>query len=175
MPYDCSSTPITRQHNSRINIFHGITRAKEKGSDIVIDALEKVSKCFPERVFVNVVSHIPLREYLLQMSQSDIVIDQCYAYSYGMNAIEALAMGKVVLSGNEPNNMKEFGIDYCPVINIRPSVDDIVEKLKQLVNDPTRIKEISNQSKHYVSQIHNCENIANKYIELFESLLNTNI
>lgn len=175
LPYDCSSYTTTYKKDDRISIFHGVTRNKEKGSDIIMEALSKIYEYFPEKVSVNIASNIPLNEYLLQLNKADIVIDQCYAYSYGMNAIEALSMGKVVLSGNEPNNVKEFGIDYCPIINIQPSVDNIVEELKKLINEPTRIKEIANQSKHYVSLLHNCDNIAYKYVELFESQLIENI
>ena len=114
---------------------------------------------------------MPLNEYLLQMEEANIIIDQCYTDSYGMNAIEALSMGKIVLSGNEPNNVIEFGVDYCPVINIKPSVDCIVNELTKLINEPAKLKDLSYQSMLYASQVHNCEKVATKYLNLFENEL----
>lgn len=169
LPYEINSSNYTYKKGDTIKIFHGVTRSKEKGSDIIIEALNKISEEFGDKVLIRIVSKVTLQEYLRLMEDTDIVIDQCFAYSYGLNAIEALSMGKVVLSGNEPNNIKEFGIDYCPVINIRPSVNNIVEELTKLINNPEKISEISCKSKLYATRVHDCEKIAHEYTDLFEA------
>ena len=65
-----------------------------------VDVIRKYS----DKIDIRVVERAPLLEYLKIMQEANIIIDQCYSYGYGMNAIEALAMGKVVLSGNEEEN-----------------------------------------------------------------------
>lgn len=168
LPYDFKYDVNKIKSHNVIKIFHGISRSQVKGSDYIIKALSKISEQFQDKVTINIVSRLPLNEYILLMEDSDIILDQCYVDSYGLNAIEALSMGKIVLSGNEPNNAKEFGIDYCPVINIKPSVEYIVNEITKLVEDPEKIKDLAHKSMLYAYQIHDCEKIAHKYIDLFE-------
>lgn len=172
LPYDTDNIEIKTASHSKIVIFHGITRSKEKGSEIIIEALNKLSQKYQDLISIKIVSGVPLNEYLSLMRESDIVIDQCYAYSYGMNAIEALAGGKIVLSGNETGNPKEFGIKSCPVINIKPDVANIYEALDKLINDPELRRSISKESTIYARKVHNCKIVASKYINLFKEDLN---
>ncbi|AVM52297.1 glycosyltransferase [Bacteroides zoogleoformans] len=167
LPYDVKLKVETKERCGKINIFHGVTRSKEKGSEIIIKALKIIAERYNDKVTINIVSHLPLNEYLAIMRDADIIIDQCYAHSYGMNTIEALSMGKVVLSGNEPENMQEFTINYCPVVNICPTVDSILTELDILINDPSKIDMISKESIDYALNLHDCKNIALKYINLF--------
>lgn len=63
--------------------------------------------------------------------KADILIEQCYATSVGMNAIEALSMEKVILGGNEGGNAESFGVTDFPII-ISNRMKIIYSKLKKL-------------------------------------------
>lgn len=168
LPFESKIHKCNSKNSQPIKIFHGVSRIQEKGSDIILDALRKTKETYGDLISINIVRNVPLNQYLLLMEKSDIIIDQCYGYSYGMNTIEALSMGKVVLSGNEPTNAPEFGVEYCPVINIRPSVENIVEELSILINNPDKIEQLAQQSQYYFSKVHDHIKVAKKYIKLFE-------
>ena len=151
----------------KIVIFHGLNRIS-KGSDIIIDALKKISEKYPEKIEVVIEGKIPLEKYLEIIKKAHIVIDQCYSYSYGMNGLYSLALGKVVLSGNEPENEIEFRCK-CPVINILPDEDDIFAKLEYFIQNPNEIEIISKKSVDYVEKLHDSIIVAQKYIDTFLS------
>jgi hypothetical protein len=77
-------------------------------------------------------------------------------------------MGKVVLSGNEPECGKEFGRDDIPVINIKPSVEDIYNKLEKLVLNKKCLEEIGYKSRKFVEDFHDYKKVAKQYLETWE-------
>lgn len=169
LPFDVSSVKSLNVVKEKIVIMHGITRPYEKGSYIILSALEELQKKYTDKIVIRVVERAPLLEYLKIMQEANIIIDQCYSYGYGMNAIEALAMGKVVLSGNEEENMKEFCVTECPVVNIKPNAGYIYNKLEYFICNPKAIDEYSRKGRMYAEQIHDAPVVAQKYLDVFNS------
>lgn len=169
LPFDVYNTPASNQtQKEKFVVMHGINRYYAKGSDYIIPAIKRLENKYPNLVEARILKHLPLSEYLRQMQQADIVIDNCYGDSNSMNAVEALSMGKVVLAGNEPGHTSYFGetID-SPVIDIWPNVDSIFLELEKLVLNPQLMKELSKKSRDYACKVHDCKIIADKYIKCF--------
>lgn len=156
--------------NEKIVIFHGINRPEQKGTSFIVEAMNKLKHNYPDKVECIAKGKMPLNDYLALMESTNIVIDQCYAGSSGMNALYAMAMGKVVLGGNEPENMAEFGC-YVPAINIKADANQIYVELEKLVNCPSRILELSQESRKYVEEKHDSVLVAEKYIELINKYI----
>ena len=168
LPIDVSNIKDSNNLSERIVIFHGINRP-EKGTKIIMQAMCQLKDKYPNEVDILAKGRMPLDEYLKLMSIVNIVIDQCHSYSYGMNALYAMAMGKVVLSGNEPECSQEYGIDDIPVINIRPAVDQIYAELEKLILNPQSILEIGEKSRRFVEKYHDSKRIAELYISAFNN------
>lgn len=113
---------------------------------------------------------MPLKDYLKVLEETNIIVDQSLSYEYGMNAVYSMAMGKVVLSGNEPECQKEFGRTDIPVINILPSVEDIYNKLEKLVIDKKSVIEIGEKSRMYVEDFHHHVKVAQQYVDTWNSV-----
>lgn len=150
----------------KIIIFHGISRT-DKGTDIIRQAMENIKHKYPDDVEIVLKGNLSLTEYLKIIRKANIVIDQTYTVSYGVNAIYNMAMGKVVLGGGEPECLSEFNIESSPLIAIKPDVDDIMQKLTFLINNTEVIKGIGRQSREYVEQIHDYKKIAKIYIKVW--------
>lgn len=172
LPFDVDSVSFSNEIKDKIVVFHGVNRYYAKGSDYIIPAMEKLKKKYPDKVVTVVVERVPLNDYLRMMSSANIVVDQCYGCSSGMNAVEAMAMGKVVLGGNEPGNAESFGEKESPAINIMPDKEDIYSKLEDLVLNPEKIRELSIKSREYVCRVHDCKKVAAQYVELFKEKYN---
>ncbi len=153
----------------KIIIFHGINREEFKGTKYIKKAMENIKKKYPDQVEIIIKGNMPLKDYKELLSNVDIVLDQCKTYGYGMNALYAMAMGKVVLSGNEVENMEEFKRKDIPVVNIRPEVIDIEKKLEYLIENPNLILEIGEKSRKYVEEVHDMKIVAKKYLEIFKN------
>lgn len=153
---------------NKIVIFHGINR-ESKGTEIIIEALNYIKEKYSDKVEVIIDGHLPLEDYLKLIKRVNIVIDQTYSYAYGMNALYSMALGKTVLSGNEPESSIEFGVEEIPVINILPVVDDIIEKLEILIRNPNKIIETGKKASDFVETVHEAKIIAGKYVEVFNN------
>jgi glycosyltransferase involved in cell wall biosynthesis len=151
--------------HGRIIIFHGKSRDVSKGSEIIIQAINRLQARYPEKVELLLPDRLPFYEYLETMSHANIVVDQCRSYSYAMNALYALSMGKVVLSGNEPECSEEFGIEI-PVINILPDINDIEMKLMRFIDDPLLLQYYGQSGRKFVDQFHGSHIVAKKYLSL---------
>ncbi len=103
----------------------------------------------------------------------DIVIDQANSYSMGMNGVYALARGKIVLSGAEPEAARFLGLtpDQIPVINIRPEAEQIHRCLVDLIASPERLLEIKKRSRDFLEQFHDADHIAQMYVNVYDDIL----
>lgn len=169
LPIDISKLDFVNELSDRIVVFHGINRPF-KGTEIIMKAMNMLKDRYPDKVEVIAKGQMPLNEYLYLMKKTNIVIDQCNSISYGMNALYAMAMGKVVLSGNDPVNLMEFNEKYIPVINICPNENQIFQQLERLILDRNLISKLSHESRMYVEKKHDCKVVAKRYLELFEAL-----
>lgn len=169
LPVDIDKIECSNEINGKIVVFHGIIRPKAKGTDYIVSAMEKLERMYPDKVECHAKGGIPLNDYLKLLHRTNILIDQVYAGSSGMNALYALAMGKVVLGGNEPENSKEYKIPHIPIINIGPDSELIFKELEKLVLNPQLIRRLSAESREYVKNYHDAKLIAQKYIDVFTS------
>jgi len=160
---------IPQRFNNKIIILHGITRVGFKGTSYIKLALEKLKLKYSDEIEVIIDGKMSLKEYLYILEKTNIVVDQALSYEYGMNAMYSMAMGKVVLSGNEPESQKEFQRYDIPVINIEPSVDDIYDKLEYLILNKNKIIEIGKKSREFVEDFHSHVKVAKQYIDVWES------
>jgi glycosyltransferase involved in cell wall biosynthesis len=157
------------KHN-KVTIFHGISREGFKGSRHIIAAMKRINNFYPDDVEIVIDGKLPLDQYLDRLKDANIVIDQAYSYEYAMNALFAMSMGKVVLSGNEPECKRQLGRDDIPVINILPNEEDIFLKLKELINDRKRIVKLGHLSRKFVEEFHDSKIVAQKYIETWNAV-----
>ena len=154
--------------HDKIIIFHGVTREGVKGTYLVKPALERLQKKYPDKVECIVDGKMPLADYLQLMQRTNIVIDQCKCLSWGVNAVYAMAQGKVVMSGAEPEAKEYFdSADDCPIINILPDTDDIYNKLEELVLNPDKIYDLGKAGRTYVEKHNDCVDVARQYLDVW--------
>ena len=172
LPINLNSIKYYRSErgSEKIRIFHGLNREDAKGTEFIKEAMYKLEENYSDRVEVIIDGKMPFDDYLKVLQNTDIVIDQALSYGYGMNAIYSMALGKVVLGGNEIETQSEFGRSDIPVINITPSVEDIYQKLEVLVQNPNTIDEIGMKSRLFVEDFHSHTKVAQRYIDTWKSI-----
>ena len=67
------------------------------------------------------------------MQKTNIVIDQTYRYSLGVNGLYAHAMGKLVFRNAESDKPESLQIKHSQVIDIKPSAKSIVDSIELLI------------------------------------------
>ncbi|MFD1016094.1 glycosyltransferase [Winogradskyella rapida] len=155
----------------KIVIFHGINTFNyyKKGNDIFDAALKIITEKYPDKVEVIVAKNLPYKNYIQSFDKAHILLDQVYAYDQGFNALEAMAKGKVVLTGAEQEWLDYFNIEEDTVaINALPDAEAIAQKLEWLIQHPEKITEISEQSRAFVARHHDHISCAKAYLKTWQ-------
>ena len=172
-PVNLQSNVPTKKTGTRLMVFHPLNRKDLrydfKGTLLIQEAFVILGEKFPEVDFI-CMGNLTHQEYSAFTDGADIIVDQCYSYSYGMSAAYGLAKGKVVLSGLEEIVKEEEHYAQCPVINIRPDVDMIVAEIEKLLLDRKKLKYISEKSRSFAEKFHDSNLVAEKYLEIYQSL-----
>lgn len=154
----------------KVHFFHGLNRTFFKGTPIISAALDKLKLNYPNDVEVTIAGNMSQKDYLNVLNSANVVLDQCKGYSYGMNALYAMAKGKIVMSGSELEALNELNIskENCPIINIQPDFNQIYEQLTLIVEKRDNIKDMGQESREFVQKYHDSKIIAEQYIEIWQ-------
>ncbi len=153
----------------KIVIFHGLSRYGFKGTRHVEEAFQILTKKYPNDIECIIDGQLPINEYLKVLSKTNVVIDQTNSYSLGMNGLFALAMGKVVLGGAEPEGLKSLEVDVSPVINILPNKQSIVMEIEKLLANRRSIPQLGLMGRKFVEAVHCSKKVAQKYVNTWNS------
>ena len=100
------------------------------------------------------------------MRSSDVLLDQIYSYTPAMNALQAMSMGLVVVSGGEEENYEILGEkELRPIINVQPEEEDVYRQLEQLILHSERIPQLKRDSIEYVRRHHDSIKVARQYLK----------
>lgn len=154
-------------YQGKVHIFHGVNKVNylKKGNDLIDKALRIIKKKYPDKVEVKTAYSLPYSEYIKTYKEAHIIMDQLYGYDQGYNALEAMAKGKVVFSGAETAFEEFYKLEKKVVINATPNVDDLVEKLSFLIENPEELLQIGKNARAFVEDFHGYERVAKQYVE----------
>lgn len=175
----CSTIPIPmnidkvkykeNKLGKKVVFFHGINQNNFKGTPLIKEAMEKLKKKYPNDVEIIIDGKLPLDKYLALLDRVNVVVDQTYSVSYGLNVIYSMALGKVAVGGGEEDCLREFGLKNSPIVPIKPMVEDIELHLARILENKFLIPDIGYQSRRYVEQVHDYRKIAEKFIEVWRN------
>ncbi len=162
-----------KQEPLPIRFFVGIqkTRSSYKGTDIMLDALKTLKKRYPKEMEIQEVENVPYFEYEKMLSSFDVLLDQLYSYTPAMNALMAMAKGIVVVGGGEEEQYEHLGEKTLrPIINVRPSKEDVINQIEQqLLKTPENLERLSKESMLYTRRWHDHVKVAQLYIDAWMS------
>ena len=173
--------PIEREEKStskfytndrKLKFFIGVqkTRSIYKGTDIMLRALERIAREFPAECEMLKAESVPFEEYSRMINDCDILLDQLYGYSPGMNALLALSKGKIVVGGAEEECYKILNeTTLRPMINVTPNEDDVYEKLKWLVENKDKVAKLQHNSIAFIEKHHTQRKVAERFLDFWNS------
>lgn len=156
----------------KIRIFIGIQRSRSiyKGTDIMLHALERIEKNYPNECEIIKAEDVPFAKYSQMLNSCDIQLDQLYGYSPAMNALLAMSKGKIVVGGGEEECYEILGEkELRPIVNVLPEEEDIYNKLEELILHKEKITKLQKESIAFVERHHSPAKVAEQYIEFWNS------
>lgn len=174
LPINTSSLKYKQKgiNNEKLKFFIGIQkdRSQFKGTDIMYKALLKIYEKYPNDILINKVESVPLTQYVKIMQESDILLDQIYSYTPGMNGLIAMAQGLVLVGGGEPEMYELINEnENFPIINVYPSEKDISDKIQELIINKKNIPNLSANSRIFIEKHHDYLKVAQQYIDFWNS------
>ena len=158
-------TPVPPSDTARPLVVHAPSNREKKGTRYVIEACAQLPV---ELDIVEGVRHDTARE---RYARADIVVDQLNAGWHGVFALEAMALGKPVVSHLKPDVVERSEQGFGVRVPIVPATKDtLVEALRPLVEAPAMRREIGAQSRSYVEQVHDIERVADRLLDVYRSL-----
>lgn len=151
----------------KVVIFLGINRLSyiKKGIVFFEQALEMISKQYPDKVEIIVTENIPYSEYIKLYEKAHILLDQVYGYDQGYNALEAMAAGKAVFTGAETEFTQYYKLTESVAVNALPDANAIASELAFLIENPDEIVAIGKRARAFIENEHHYITNAEKYLK----------
>lgn len=167
------SPHYTQIEDRPIRFGHAPTNRKSKGTDLILEAADRLRKTGYE-FELDLVEGLPNQEAKKRYAAIDVLIDQLYAGWYGGLAVEAMALGKPVLVyiregdlGFIPEEMRKD----LPFIQVTPYT--IEAGMKHILDMPREeLLELAHRSRAYVERWHDPLKIAKRIMNDMESAMN---
>jgi glycosyltransferase involved in cell wall biosynthesis len=162
LPVICGSAHKLKSIN---NFFHGLNRYGFKGTFIVEEVFNKLSRKNRDKTFT-IEGKLPYDKYVKVLNQQDVVVDQVLNKSFGMNALIAMSKGKVVVCSevlDVDGNVKE----EIPVVYSGKDTFSVEKALNNIINNPNSYLNLGNEARCYVKNYHSPSLVAKKIIDHF--------
>ena len=158
-------TPVPPSDRERPLVVHAPSQRAKKGTVHVIAA------CAQLPVDLDVVEGVPHDQARERYARADIVVDQLYAGWHGIFALEAMALGKPVVAYLKPDVVEQAERAYGLRVPIVPATAaTLVDELRPLVDSADLRRRIGAESRGYVEQVHDIEQIADRLLDLYARL-----
>jgi glycosyltransferase involved in cell wall biosynthesis len=157
--------PAPPSDRPRPLIVHAPSSRRRKGTEHVVAAVEGLD------ADLDLVEGLHHDEAFERYRAADIVVDQLNAGWYGLFAIEAMALGKPVVTFLHDEAVRRteqaFGA-RVPIVSA--SADSLREALRPLVADAARRRELGAASRAYVEHVHDLERVTDRLLDLYARL-----
>jgi glycosyltransferase involved in cell wall biosynthesis len=158
-------TPVEPQERARPIVLHAPSSRRRKGTEHLLEACEGLD------VELDIIEGLPHAEARHHYERADIVVDQLNAGWYGIFAIEAMALGKPVLSYLHPEAVeateRALGVDV-PIVSVTKGA--LRERIAELATSVEDRRRIGAASHAYVEQVHDADRGADRLLDVYRSL-----
>jgi hypothetical protein len=146
-------------------IVHAPSSRRRKGTEHVLAAVEGLD------ADLELVEGLRHDEAFERYRAADLVVDQLNAGWYGLFAIEAMALGKPVVTFLHDEAVRRseeaFGV-RVPIVSA--TAETLREALRPLVADPARRRDLGAASRAYVEHVHDVERVTDRLLDLYARL-----
>jgi glycosyltransferase involved in cell wall biosynthesis len=158
-------TPRLPSDRERPVVVHAPSSRRRKGTEHVIAACEQLP------VDLQIVEGLHHDEARKRYEEADIVVDQLNAGWYGLFAIEAMALGKPVVTFLHEEAVARtedaFGTTV-PIVSA--TAETLTERLRPLVDDTAHRRRTGAASRDYVERVHDIETVADRLLDIYSRL-----
>jgi glycosyltransferase involved in cell wall biosynthesis len=147
-------------------VLHAPSSRTRKGTEHVVAA------CAELNLDLEIVEGLDHRRAFERYRRADVIVDQLNAGWYGVFAIEAMALGKPVVSFLHDEAVRRteeaFGLEV-PIVSV--TRETLVERLRPLAASPDERRRVGAASRAYAQEVHDLERMTDRLLALYADLL----
>ena len=152
-------------NGDRVRVVHAPSNVEKKGTEHVVAACKELG------VELDVVHGVHNREALRRYAQADIAVDQLFRDWHGVFTIEAMALGKPVVTSLDADAVRQTEEAFDVKLPIVPATkDDLVEKLRPLVESPEERRRLGAAARAYAERVHDLDPMVDRLLAIYASL-----
>jgi glycosyltransferase involved in cell wall biosynthesis len=157
--------PAVPGDRERPVVLHAPSSRARKGTEAVIAA------CRDLDVELEIVEGLDHREAFERYRNADVIVDQLNAGWYGVFAIEAMALGKPVVTFLHDEAVRRteeaFGVEV-PIVSA--TRETLASALGPLVASPEERQRLGRASRAYAEEVHDLERMTDRLVALYAGL-----
>src|SRR6186997_2276829 len=163
--------PVEHEATALVTIAHAPNHRALKGTEFLIKACDELkSEGLP--LELRLLEGVPNSEVKRVLAESDILAEQ-FIMGYALTAMEAMSLGKPVLSNLHDNWYHEAfrlytGLDECPIVDT--PIDRIKENVRMLVEDADRRRELGEAGRRYVERFHSYDSVGRMWEAIYDQV-----
>lgn len=153
------------EHERPVRVVHAPSSREKKGTEHIVEACRKLP------VELDVVEKVHNREALRRYAEADIVVDQLYRGWHGVFTIEAMALGKPVVTSLNADAVRQTEAAFGVEVPIVPAtIDDLAERLQPLIQSAELRRRLGEAGRAYVERVHDIERVTDRLVGVYEGL-----
>jgi hypothetical protein len=145
-------------------VVHVPSRRGTKGTDAVLKAVE-AARDAGARFEFRLIEGVPNASVKQILQDADILVDNLLLGDYEVTGLEAMALGRTVISRVTPVVAETIGRDI-PVLHADP--DSFADVLARAVADPDLRAATGKASRAFVEEVHDAPVVAKRLVEAYE-------
>ena len=157
--------PIPPSDRDRPLVVHAPSSRRRKGTEHVVAACRELD------VELEIVEGLPHHEARRRYERADVVVDQLNAGWYGLFAIEAMALGKPVVTFLHEEAVRRteeaFGV-RVPIVSA--TKETLAERLRPLVTSAEDRRRLGAEGRAYVERLHDADRVADRLLDIYARL-----
>ena len=157
--------PAPPSDHKRPVVLHAPSSRRRKGTEHVVAACRELD------VELEIVEGLDHREAFERYRRADVIVDQLNAGWYGVFAIEAMALGKPVVTFLHEEAVRRteeaFGV---PVPIVGATKETLTEALQPLAESAAERRRVGAASRAYAEEVHGLERMTDRLLALYAEL-----
>ena len=157
--------PAPPRDRERPVVLHAPSSRARKGTEHVVAACQELD------VELEIVEGLDHREAFERYRNADVIVDQLNAGWYGVFAIEAMALGKPVVTFLHDEAVRKteeaLGVEV-PIVNA--TKETLTDALRPLVESADERRRVGRASRAYAEEVHDLERMTDRLLALYAGL-----
>ncbi len=156
-----------RVKKERLKIFHGLNRYGFKGTHIVENVFNSLREEYSKKAEFLITGKMMYGEYIKLLLEQDVIVDQLFNKSLGVNSLLSLARGKILVAGDAMLGCNAYNIPLPPMISCDPSVSGLERSMRCLLDNYDDMVFNPDNARAYVETYHSPKLVAQKFVNVF--------